>query len=155
MREILRPGVDFFEVDSYHISMGKHRDLPLHTIATVTLRTQDRTHTCHRERARSTECAASLPPKRSRQAVSGIEAGAVLPITKSVWSRLPMGLPAKSGCSLAGRTRRGNVVDGRRLRQRRRGELEGPAGCRTAGTHAAWPTAASAGQPAAADAQEP
>jgi 2-isopropylmalate synthase len=45
VRETLRPGVDFFEVDSYHISMGKHRDRQLHTIATVTLRTEDRTHT--------------------------------------------------------------------------------------------------------------
>jgi 2-isopropylmalate synthase len=45
VRETLRPGVDFFEVQSYHISMGKHRELPLHTIATVTLTAADRTHT--------------------------------------------------------------------------------------------------------------
>src|SRR3954447_10251806 len=45
VRETLLPHVRLFDVDSYHISMGKHADRPLHTIATVTLRVQDRAHT--------------------------------------------------------------------------------------------------------------
>jgi 2-isopropylmalate synthase len=45
VRQTLLPGTRLFDVDSYHISMGKHADRPLHTIATVTLRSTDQSHT--------------------------------------------------------------------------------------------------------------
>jgi 2-isopropylmalate synthase len=45
VRETLRPEIRLFDVESYHVSMGKHGENPLHTIATVTLRTADREHT--------------------------------------------------------------------------------------------------------------
>jgi len=44
-RDALRPGRHFFEVNSYHLSMGKHGEQPLHTIATVTLFAEEKLHT--------------------------------------------------------------------------------------------------------------
>ena len=45
VRETLRPDVPLFDVFSYHLSMGKHGDHQLHTITTVSLKTQDQMHT--------------------------------------------------------------------------------------------------------------
>jgi 2-isopropylmalate synthase len=44
-REILYEGEPLFQVASYHVSTGKHGDHSLHTVATVTLQTQDQMHT--------------------------------------------------------------------------------------------------------------
>jgi 2-isopropylmalate synthase len=45
VRETVQPDASPFDVYSYHISMGKHGVHPLHTMATVTLRTGNGTHT--------------------------------------------------------------------------------------------------------------
>jgi 2-isopropylmalate synthase len=45
VREALNPGLHFFDVDSYEVATRSSGAAPLHTTATVTLRTQDGVHT--------------------------------------------------------------------------------------------------------------
>jgi 2-isopropylmalate synthase len=45
VRDALHPDLSLFDVDSYHISMGKHADRALHSVATVSARAQGNSYT--------------------------------------------------------------------------------------------------------------